>query len=141
MTRPANAFEMRLTVGADDVDVQGHVSNVTIVGWISRAAWEHSKALGYDLDAYRELGAWFVVRRHEVDYHGFARRGDELTVSTWPTDLRKVVAERRHEIRRAADDALIAEALNVWAFVDATTGRPVRIPDAVRAAFDPAKWR
>lgn len=139
MTIPANAFAMKLTVGADDIDAQGHASNVTILKWISRAAWKHSTALGYDLEAYRKLGAWFVVRRHEIDYHGFARLDEQLIVYTWPSDLRKVVAERKHVIQRA-DGSLVAEGVNIWAYVDAKTGRPLRIPPQVRDTFDPARF-
>jgi len=140
VTIPAQAFELHLAVGDDDIDIQRHVSNVTIVQWMSQAAWEHSKALGYDLAAYEALGAWSVVRRHEIDYHHPAKLGDELVVHTWPSDLRKAVAERRHVITRPADGALIAEGLNVWAYVDAATGRPLRMPPAVREAFDPARF-
>jgi acyl-CoA thioester hydrolase len=141
MTTPTNAFELRLTVEPGDIDEQQHVSNVTVVKWMSRAAWEHSKALGYDMAAYHELGAWFVVRRHEIDYHHPARLGDELVIATWPSDLRKAVAERRHVITRASDHALIAEGLNVWAYVDATTSRPLRMPPQVREAFDPDRYK
>jgi len=134
---PANAFVMPIQVVGDDVDEQGHVSNVTVVKWMSRAAYAHSAAMGWDLDRYRDVGAWFVVRRHEIDYHRFALAGDRLTLATWPSELGKATAERRHVIRRTSDDALIATGLNIWAFVDAATGRPRRIPDAARQAFAP----
>jgi acyl-CoA thioester hydrolase len=140
MIVPANAFELSIRVDRDEVDLQGHASNVAVVRWISRAAWAHSRALGFDEQAYRQLGAWFVVRRHEVDYHGYARPGDELIAYTWPSALRKVVAERRHVIERVSDRVPIAEAINVWAYVSIDSGRPVRIPPAVRQAFDPARF-
>lgn len=140
MDIPANAFRLSLTVADEDIDAQGHVSNVTIVKWMSRAAWEHSRSLGFDLDTYNQLGAWFVVRRHEIDYHAPANLGDKLIVHTWPSGLGKATAERRHVIQRSADGALIARGLNVWAFIDQQTGRPRRIPDSARQAFDPAKF-
>lgn len=133
---PGNAFVMPIDVGDDDIDEQGHVSNVTIVKWMSRAAYAHSAALGWDMDRYHADGAWFVVRRHEIDYHGYARAGDQLALTTWPCGMGKARADRRHVIRRQADDALIATGLNVWAYVDAATGRPRRIPDDLRRAFD-----
>lgn len=135
-----NPFVFALRVSDDDVDEQGRVSNVTIVRWMSEAAFAHSAALGFDLARYRQLGAWFVVKRHEIDYHAAATAGDELVLYTWPSALKKVTAERRHHLVRRADGALIAAGLNVWAFIDAATGRPVRIPDEAREAFDPRRF-
>lgn len=132
---PANAFQLPLQVGESDVDRQGHVSNVRVVGWFSRAAFAHSEALGYDLDAYRRLGGWFVVRRHEIDYHQPARAGDELLLHTWPTTMARATAERRYLLLRVADSAPVARGLTVWAYVNVKTGRPMRIPDELRRAF------
>ena len=138
---PDNAFRWPVTVTHAEIDGLGHASNVAVVGWISRAAWEHSRTLGYDLDQYREAGGVFVVRRHEIDYRAQARLDDELICWTWPTALAKATAERRHRILRPADGTVIAEAHNVWAFMDMDTGRPKRIPSAVRETFDPGKFR
>lgn len=137
-TIPDNAFRWPVAVSESDIDGLGHASNVAIVGWISRAAWEHSKALGYGLEAYREIGGVFVVRRHEIDYRAQARLHDELICYTWPSALAKATAERRHRILRPADGTLIAEAYNVWAYLDMDSGRPKRIPAAIRDTFDPA---
>jgi acyl-CoA thioester hydrolase len=137
---PANAFALSIDVARDAVDLQGHVSNVEIVRWMSRAAWAHSRALGFDEARYRQLGAWFVVRRHEIDYHASAVAGDRLICHTWPTALGKATAERRYIIRRTGDGVLIAAGRTVWAYVDMTTGRPVRIPQEVGAAFEPGRF-
>ncbi len=137
---PTNAFQLHLTVTDNDIDALQHVSNVTVVRWFSRAAWHHSKHLGYDEDAYHTIGSWFVVKRHEIDYHQSAVLGDELTLYTWPSSIKKVSAERRYQLIRNADNAPIADGLTVWAYVDADTQRPKRIPPEVADTFDPAKW-
>jgi acyl-CoA thioester hydrolase len=135
-----HAFVMHLTVEARDIDPQGHASNVAVLSWMNAAAWEHSDALGWDVAAYQRVGGWFVVRRHEIDYHHRAVAGEKLLCYTWPSAIGKVSAERRHYIVRAEDSAMIAEGFNIWAFVDAKTFKPKRIPAAVAEAFDPAKF-
>ena len=135
-----NPFELRFTVSAEDIDELDHVSNVRIVHWMNRAAVEHSRSVGFDVNRYRELGGVFVVRRHEIDYLASARLGDELVAFTWPTTFTKSSAERRHEIRRVADDRVIARGVNLWAYVDFTTGRPTRIPPVLVERFDPARF-
>ena len=137
---PANAFVLPVRVAPEMVDVQGRVSNHEIVRILVRAAVRHSDALGWTLERYRELGAWWVVRRHEVDYLAPAVAGDELSCRTWPVSASKASAQRRHVLVRPADGAVIATGLNTWALLDVATGRPRRIPQAMREAFDPVKW-
>lgn len=137
---PANAFAMPFTVTAVIVDLQQRVSNQEYVGILSIAASKHSEALGWGLERYHELGAWWVVRRHEIDYLQPARLGDELVCHTWPSAVSKAKAQRRHLIVRPADGAVILRALNTWALIDMQTERPRRIPPEILEAFDPAKW-
>ena len=134
-------FLLEITVGEEDIDAQNHASNVTVVKWMSRAAWAHSRALGWDLEAYRQIGGWWVVRRHEIDYLASARLGESLICATWPSGLGKATAERRHVIYRPADEAIIARGLNVWAFVDMQSARPRRIPPGLRKTFHPDRFK
>ena len=133
-------FLLTWRVAAEDIDAQGHVSNVRILHWMNRAAIEHSEALGYDVPRYREIGGIFVVRRHEIDYLASAYEGEELVVATWPSARKRAIAERRHEIRRVSDGSLIARGFNRWIYVDIETGKPKRMPPEVEEAFDPARF-
>lgn len=137
---PPAAFVWQVRVEKDDIDEQGHASNVSVVKWMSQAAGAHSRFLGYDQAAYQRLGGLFVVRRHEVDYLSRAALGESLLCFTWPSALARATAERRHRIVRPADGSIVAEGLNVWAFLDAATHRPLRIPPVLREAFDPARF-
>lgn len=129
-----------IAVGPEDIDAQGHVSNVKILDWANQAAIEHSELLGFDVPRYEEIGGIFVVRRHEIDYHAPAYQSDTLTLFTWPSAHQRSVAERRHEIHREADGALIAKVLTTWVYVDTKTGRPKRMPPEVTEAFNPANF-
>ncbi|MCA8922456.1 MAG: acyl-CoA thioesterase [Planctomycetes bacterium] len=133
-------FLLTWQVGPDDIDDLDHVSNVRFLHWMNLAAKSHSEALGFDVARYREEGGVFVVRRHEIDYLEPALAGEALVVGTWPSGLKRSIAERRHEIRRLRDGKLITRGVNLWVFVDLERGRPMRIPPAVIAAFDPAHW-
>ena len=67
MTPPANAHTHRFTVPTSDIDELGHVGNVSWVRWVNEAATEHSRSVGLDLAAYKELGLLWVVRKHEIE--------------------------------------------------------------------------
>lgn len=134
-TSAPNAFELPMTVIPDDIDEQGIAYNVTIIDWMMRAAIAHSTHLGFDRLAYARLEAMFVVRRHEIDYHRSARLGDELLLRTWPSFMKAATAHRCHEVV-ARDGTILAKGMNVWAYVDRTTGRPKRMPAEVLESFD-----
>ena len=37
-------------VSSADIDELGHTNNVCYLSWLERCAWEHSAAVGYDVD-------------------------------------------------------------------------------------------
>ena len=133
---PERAYLYWVAVEPGDIDEQAHVNNAVYVRWMDRAAVAHSAALGWDWDAYRRLGAAFVVRRHEIDYLLAAMPGDEVVDATWPGELGRASAVRHHRIVRASDGRLLAKATTEWALVDLQTGRPRRLPAEIASAFE-----
>ena len=134
-------FELAIPVGDDDIDALGHVSNIAYVRWIQDAAVAHSHAVGLDFEAYRKLGAIFVIRRHEIDYLRPVLRSDRVQARTWMDTLMAAKCTRLTELRRASDGQLVAKSSTTWGFVDATNGRPTRIPSEVRIALGFTPYR
>ncbi|MCA9654863.1 MAG: acyl-CoA thioesterase [Myxococcales bacterium] len=132
----ADRHALLLTVAAADIDDLDHVSNLVYLRWVLDAARAHSDARGFDHAAYRRLGGIFNVRRHEIDYLAPGRLGDRVEVSTWVDPWKRAWCERRTEIVRVDDGRALARAVTTWAFVDLASGRPTRIPDELRAAFE-----
>lgn len=129
---------MQRVVEDGDIDELGHASNIAYVRWIQDVAVEHSRAVGLSHEAYVELGAIFVIRRHEIDYLRPALRGDLLEVRTWLSTTMAAKAMRATEIVRRADGVVLARGMTTWGFVDTAAGRPTRIPNPVRQAFGQA---
>ncbi len=134
-------FRFDFEVGPDDIDMLGHASNIAFVRWIQDVALAHSAAVGFDLEAYRRLGAVFVVVRHEVDYMRPALRGDVIEARTWISTAMAAKCQRATELMRKSDGQLLARGLTTWGFVEIATGRPRRIDEELRVAFDPyVRW-
>lgn len=117
----------------------GHVGNETWLVWVNWIAQLHSQHAGLDMDAYRRMGAVWIVRRHEIDYVREAREGQGLEFFTWVSEARAASSTRCTVIRKEADVAVSARTQ--WAFVDWATRRPRRIPDGLleRYGWDPAR--
>jgi acyl-CoA thioester hydrolase len=121
-------FRRARTVVARDLDVLDHVNNVVWLRFVVELAEAHSTALGLDFASLRRLGGVWVVRRHELDYHRSANAGDEIAEETWISALRGARSVRHARLRCARTGALLLGATTHWAFVDATSGRPRRVP-------------
>ncbi len=138
-----------------ELDPLGHVNNAVYLTYLEEAAIEHAAAAGWPASRLREHGGVFIARRHEIDFLQPAVEGDVLQVRTWAESMSGARAHRAYEITRldrvdgpphdglvdAAEvepvprDRLLVRARTEWAFVDVATGRPRRIPAAVRDDF------
>jgi acyl-CoA thioester hydrolase len=131
----SEAFSHEIVVGDADIDFVGHASNISVVRWVQETALAHSSAVGLDIDAYKRIGAIFVVVRHEVDYLRAAFLGDTLEGRTWVPRVMTAKVFRSTEFTRKADGQVVAKGVTTWAFMEIATGRPLRIPQPVRTAF------
>lgn len=129
-------FRLELTVTPEDIDALGHASNIAFVRWIQDVAVAHSAALGLGLEAYQRMGAVFVVVRHEIDYLRPALRGDVLEARTWISTVMAAKCLRSTELARKGDGQVLARGVTTWGFVEMATGRPRRITEEVRGAFE-----
>ena len=145
---PHYVFSMEVRAEAADIDDLDHVSNLVYVRWVQQVAEAHSTAVGYDFEAYRKLGAVFVVRRHEVDYLRSAVLGDRIGLRTWVESWKAASSIRVTSIVRlggpsdTSTDATgdenvveLARSRTTWALVSLDSGRPVRIPPELSDRF------
>jgi acyl-CoA thioester hydrolase len=128
-------FEYLHTVADDEIDELGHANNVAYVGWFQAAAMAHSASYGWTAERYKVLGMGWVARSHWIEYHRPAMAGDPIVVRTAVVGKKRVAYTRAYRILRGSDGELLASGETVWAFVDYTTGRLVRIPPEIADAF------
>lgn len=124
-------FLHSFSVGASDIDEQGHVNNVAYLRWVQEVAVAHWRDAASEemLAKY----SWIVVR-HEIDYKKPAFAGEEITVSTWVGEWTHVTCERFTEIHRGSD--LLVKGRTVWCMIDRETKKPTRITADLRSYFE-----
>lgn len=128
-------FQQEIVVVREEVDALGHVSNTVYLDWIMRVARAHSDAAGYNYLAYQELGAVFIVKRHEIDYESSAYAGDRIMLTTWIENWKQASCVRMTSISRIGDGVVLANAKTKWAYCSMEGFKPTRIPDAIKEAF------
>ena len=124
-------YQFNIHVTAEVLDRNGHVNNVAYLQWLQDAAVRHATAAGC-MDATAAAGATWVVRSHFIEYLAPAFAGDTLTMLTWVVNFQKVRSLRKYKLIRTSDQTVVARAETDWVFVNAKTGRPMKIPDEVK---------
>ena len=121
-------FSHSFRVTAEDIDEQRHVNNVAYVRWIQDAA----VGLWFSVTTAetRDKLTW-IVTRHEIDYKKPAFENEEITVTTWVGEPKRVSWERLTEITRGED--LLVKARSVWCLINKTTGKPDRITEEIKS--------
>jgi acyl-CoA thioester hydrolase len=126
-------YALELTVEPADVDALGHVNNIVYVRWLQDVATAHASAVGCTHAELIRIGAVFVVRKHEIEYLRPGFLGERITLRTHVTWWRGASCERATQIDR--DGVVLARAKTLWAFVNAKTGKPTRLPPDIIHAF------
>lgn len=119
----------KIIVTEDSIDENGHANNVNYIQWMQDAAVLHSTAQGWDADKYELTGTTWVVRSHYVEFLLPAFVGDNITILTWVSNIKRIRSLRKYKFIRESDNKVLAKAQTDWVFLDAKTGRPKPIPD------------
>jgi acyl-CoA thioester hydrolase len=126
------AFSLTLTAFPEHIDRMGHVNNAVWVQWMEAIATAHWEALATPEE--QAAYAWLVVR-HEIDYRGNIREGEQALGETWveapPEGAR---FERRYTFRNEAGKTLVT-ARTQWAMLDLATQRIMRVPQDLADRF------
>ena len=61
--------------------------------------------------------------------------GDNLELTTWVANFRRVRSLRRYRFVRLSDNKLLAEGETEWVCVNTASGRPSTVPAEVQACF------
>lgn len=126
------AHRLTLRVYYEDTDLAGIVYHANYLKFIERARSEWVRTLGIDQSAMKaETGAVFAVARIEADFLSPARYDDLLEVRTLPVAASGARAVLVQEVWR---DQTRLFAARVTLAVIGASGRPARMPQALRAA-------
>ena len=128
---------LRLRVTPADIDDFNHVNNVVYLRWMARAAWDHSKKLGFDFAAYRARDCGFVVTRHEIDYKAAALIDETVEIATWVSLNDGRLRLRRRFQMRAQNGRELARGMTDFAAMKISTGRAMRMHEDYRSGYPP----
>ncbi len=115
-----------------------HVNNIEYLRWIDKASQLHCDACGWTREQLLESGIMWFVGRHEVDYCEEAHSNDNLLLTTWVDDVRRVKSWRTTHIHALGEKPrLVCKCKTLWVLVDLESRRPTAIPEKMATALNP----
>lgn len=124
-------FDWPVRVYFEDTDSGGVVYHANYLNFMERARTEWLRALGFEQTTLKsELGIIFVVHSMAIQFKSPARFNDLLEVKSQRTKLGHSSFELLQTIVR--DNQVLIEAAVKLACVDATSFKPVGIPEIVK---------
>jgi len=129
-------FVVEHKVTEADTDALGHSNNVCYLAWLERCAWEHSAAVGFDIQQMLDINRAMVVRNVQMQYLLATFAGDQLLIGDWIAACDgRLRATRRFQIIRAQDQTTVLRADIDFVCVNVSSGRPARMPAEFVAAY------
>lgn len=132
---PAGAFRMRRRVEWHDIDTMLHVNNAQYMVYAGECGFQAIAHFGWPWQRMLQAGFGIYIRRAWLQYLQAARPDDEVEISTWIYDVRRVTAVRHYQIHRVSDGRLLAQVNTTGVWVDVEKNTPVRIPQQMMEDF------
>src|SRR5262249_51851719 len=123
-------IEIEVQVMFFDTDCGGVVHNIAYLRFIEMARTLLAERLGLKLVEMAETKCYPVVVRTEIDYRHAAKLGDQLRIHGWLERLQRVRFWCGFEIRRIADDTVIAECRQMLALIQMPEAKALRLPES-----------
>lgn len=115
-----------------------HVNNIEFIKWIDKASELHLDMTGWTRTKLLESHCMWFVARHEIDYRSEAFLDDELVLSTWVEDVRRVKSWRSTKIHALRDEpTIVCECRTLWVLVNLETKRPMPVPCSMAESLNP----
>lgn len=132
---PPGVYRINKRVEWRDIDAAGHLNNAAYFTYIEDVSTQVARGFNWSMQAIEDAGFAIIARRQRVEYRQPAFLDDDVTVSTWVSDVKRATAIRHYTIVRPADSTLLARGRTLWVWVDAKTTRPIRVPADFLADF------
>ena len=128
------SFTTRIKVRGYHEDRFGHVNNARYLEFLEEGRWDYLDEQG-PKGGFQSLGVFPIVAHLSISYRRPTSAGDRLTITTQvaSTSSRKIVMHQT--IHQEDTEKLCCEADVSIVLVDAETGRPAVLNDAIVEAW------
>ena len=124
-------FSTEIDVRVTDMNYGAHLGNDAMLSLIHEARWRFFRS--NSMSEGNAGGARLVLADAAIAYKKEAFAGDRLRFEVGIFDVARVSCDLGYRAIRVADGAVVAEAKTGLVFLDPASGRPIAVPECVRA--------
>ena len=128
--------ETKIRVRYAETDKMGFVYYGNYPAYYEVARVEGFRALGFPYKEMEDAGIGMPVLTLQVKYHGPAKYDDLLTIKLMIPEMPRARMRFLYEIRNEAGE-LVNSGETILAFMNMETGRPVKMPERMKASISP----
>lgn len=132
MTEPVR-IATEIEVRYAETDQMGIVHHANYVIWFELARTRLCAASGHHYADIEKMGYLLMVTGVQASYRRPARYGDTVKVACWNDRLGSRGLHFAYEVRKGEEVLVTGATEHIW--VEAATGRPCRMPEALREPF------
>jgi acyl-CoA thioester hydrolase len=131
------AHRQRVRFGETDLQAVVYYANYLVFAEVGRVAFLRSLGIVYERDMVAQ-GLDFTIGEARLRYHAPLRFDDEYDIKVRVGDIRHSSWTFEYAIDRA-DGMHCVDASTIQVMLDRKSGRPARIPEALRQTLERAK--
>ncbi len=133
----AHSYTAHFRVRHYELDAHDEMPTRALARLFQETAMGASTSEGYDIAWYDAHHTVWVIREMTIEHLRPVHYLDDLTVTTWLSDMQRVRAYREYQARNARSGEVVACGRAYWAYIDRQTMFPTRIPADVIEQFAP----
>ncbi|HEX7975580.1 MAG TPA: thioesterase family protein [Anaerolineales bacterium] len=111
-------FHWQHAVRFYELDATKRVGLAVYFQWIQAAFFHATGSVGWTLEKMRDENFVSLQYRHDAEFFGSAKNGDEIEIASRLIEIRRVRGVWLHEIYRAATKELLLRDFSTGAFLD-----------------------
>ena len=131
------AYRQRVRFGETDLQAVVYYANYLLFAEVGRIAYLRELGVVYERDLLAQ-GIDFTIGEARVRYHAPLRFDDEYDIKVRVGEIRHSSWTFEYAIDRA-DGTHCVDASTIQVMLDRKSGRPTRIPEALRTILETAK--
>jgi YbgC/YbaW family acyl-CoA thioester hydrolase len=118
-----------------ELDPNGTVSPANYLRYLIETAWDWGLAIGWDANYSQDPDVFWVIRETEIHFLRPLRHHDVLDFTIWLANWQRVRGTRCFELKRKENGEVVAQGTQQVVYMDAKTGRPKNMSEAMIDTF------
>jgi len=126
-------FELVFDLRYQDTDSRLAATPRSLLSAMQEAAILHSEQVERGISWLSERRLSWMLVQTRVEFTNFPPWRSRLEVTTWPSEMGRLLSRREFVLRNGLEP--VARATTLWAFMDTARRRVTRVPSEVSGAF------